>query len=217
MKIFLDESGDLGFTLTKPYRRGGSSRFLTITFLLIPNDLSHLTVRMVKKLYEKRKRSFRNELKGTDLSPNEKLYFANRIKKLLQRNKRIKIFSITVNKVRVAPHIRQDSNKLYNYMIGLVLPERIKGFQQVSLVTDERTIKVKSGNSLVDYLQIMLWFVEKTKTVLIHHPSDSSKVYNLQFVDWVSHIIWSRYEDNENEFFNIIKNKIDSVPLFFSP
>lgn len=55
MNLYIDESGDLGFTFDKPYRIGGSSRYLTIAFLLVPKELSHLPKRVVKKLYKGRK------------------------------------------------------------------------------------------------------------------------------------------------------------------
>ena len=41
MNLYLDESGDLGFTFDKPNRYGGSSRHLTIAILLTPKELSH--------------------------------------------------------------------------------------------------------------------------------------------------------------------------------
>lgn len=36
MNVYLDESGDLGWVLDKPYRNGGSSRFMTIAFVACP-------------------------------------------------------------------------------------------------------------------------------------------------------------------------------------
>ncbi|MEE8430337.1 MAG: hypothetical protein V3S16_03735 [Candidatus Desulfatibia sp.] len=53
MNLYIDESRDLGFTF-KP-RGKGSSRYLTIAFLLVPKELSHLPKRVVKKLYKGRK------------------------------------------------------------------------------------------------------------------------------------------------------------------
>jgi hypothetical protein len=41
MNLYLDESGDLGWTLDKPYQAGGSSRYLTIATLIIPKTISH--------------------------------------------------------------------------------------------------------------------------------------------------------------------------------
>ncbi|KKK91873.1 hypothetical protein LCGC14_2708590, partial [marine sediment metagenome] len=83
-------------------------------------------------------------------------------------------------------------------MIGLALPDRIKHYPEVTLLPDARSIKVKSGNSLVDYLQIKLWFYLKSKTVVQYKPMESSKVLNIQFIDIICNIIWSSYERNLN-------------------
>jgi len=51
--IYLDESGDLGWNFSAPFRNGGSSRFLTIAALCVPTPKKHLPKRVVKKLYQK--------------------------------------------------------------------------------------------------------------------------------------------------------------------
>lgn len=122
---------------------------------------------------------------------------------------------MTVKKSKVWAHIRQDPNKLYNYMLGLLLPDKIKRFPLVTLMPDERSIKVKSGNSLVDYLQIKLWFELKAKTKIECTPMDSSNVLNVQFIDYVANIIWNYYERGHDAPFNILRSKISSTPLFF--
>lgn len=214
MNLYLYESGDLGFTFKS--RGRGSSRYLTIACLLVPKNISHLPKRVVKKLYSKAGKSPKYELKATNLTPTQKIFFAKEVKKLLTKNPKIKIFTITVYKIRVQDHIRQDPNKLYNYMIGLVLPEKIKRHLNVALIPDKRSIKVKSGNSLIDYLQIKIWFDLKSKTKVQFYPSESSKVLNIQFVDYIANIVWNRYERNDNQAFSIIKSKIESTTLFFS-
>ena len=83
MNVYLDESGDLGFTFDKPYRIGSSSRYLAIAFLLVPKELSHLPKRVVKKLYKGRKHPTSKELKGPDLTSEDKMFLANRIAGLL--------------------------------------------------------------------------------------------------------------------------------------
>ena len=215
MNVYVDESGDLGWKFDEPYRQGGSSRYLTIAFLLIPKNLSHLSKRIVKKFYSKRQRSTIKELKGSNLSKSEKVSFARRVVSLLMQNPEIEILAITVNKENVQPHIRLDPNKLYNYMISLVLLENIKQKPSVTFIPDKRSIKVKSGNSLVDYLQIKLWFDLNMSTTLINCPEESDRCLNLQFVDWISHIIWSKFEDKESETFNILRPRIKSASLFF--
>ena len=92
-----------------------------------------------------------------------------------------------------------------------------KGKKQpvVNFIPDPRTIKVKSANTLVDYLQTKLWFEFNSSTIIRNYPQESHKALNLQFVDCISSIIWSRYEDNETRPFNILKKKVRPIPLFF--
>jgi len=215
MNIYLDESGDLGFSFKKPYRKGGSSRFLTITFLIIPKELSKHPKRIVRKLYKKKERSTNKEIKGSRLSENDKIYIAERTVKLLEKHPDIKIMAITVNKRKVKKHIRNDPNKLYNYMISLVLPKKIKQQKIITLIPDERSIKVASGNSLIDYLQIKLWFELNSETVIEYYPLESHTSLNLQYIDWISYIIWKRYEDKESKVLDILKKRIELHQLFF--
>jgi hypothetical protein len=157
MNLYLDESGDLGWTLDKPYQSGGSSRYLTIATLLIPKALSHLPKRIVRKIYKNRKQPTRIEIKGNSLSSEEKDNF----------------------------------------------------------IPDPRTIKISSGNSLIDYLQIKLWFEMNAATKLIYSPMESKSNLNLQFIDFICHIIWKKYEFNEYRFYSKIKPYISEKHLFF--
>lgn len=215
MYIYIDESGDLGFILNKPFRNGGSSRYLTITFLLVPENLSHHPRRIVRELYEKRKRSPKNEIKGNSLSKSARLFVAENAVKLLLKFPKIKIMAITVNKQNVEEHICKDANKLYNYMIGLVLPGKVKHQEKITLIPDKRSIKVKSGNSLEDYLKIKLWFDLKSAVHVECKPSESHVTLNLQFIDWISNIVWRSYEDGENEALDLIREQIELHELFF--
>ena len=100
-------------------------------------------------------------------------------------------------------------------MLGLVIPDYVTQEKAFDLITDERSIKVKSLNSLKDYLQVKLWFDIGFATVVNHHPANSSQNYSLQFVDWVAHCVWSNYEDGNDTFFKILHPVIKTRPLFF--
>jgi hypothetical protein len=215
MNVYLDESGDLGFTFNRPFRKGGSSRYLTIAFLLIPKELSPLPKRIVKKMYKRKKRQTDVEIKGSELTLVDKIFFVKRTFELLNKHSQIKIFAITVDKRNVKEHIREDPNKLYNYMIGLVLPQKIRRLKRISFIPDERSIKLKSGNSLSDYLQIKLWFELKSKTIIKNNPQESHLNLNLQFIDWITHIIWEKYENKDLKVFHIIQKKVELTDLFF--
>lgn len=215
LNIYLDESGDLGWALARPYRHGGSSRFMTIAFVACPSEKTHLLKRVVRKVYEKTKTSPQVELKGSSMSVADKCFFAGKVKTLLTDHPDIKIGAITVQKENVSEHIREDANKLYNYMIRLAVLPEIKGEPVVNLIRDNKTVKVKSGNSLIDYLQMTLWFDMDVKTKIIDIPSDSKKVQNLIFIDWINNLIWGNYEDGNSAPFEIISPLINCYRLFF--
>ena len=82
--------------------------------------------------------------------------------------------------------------------------------------TDKRSIKVKSGNRLVDYLQIKLWFEMNPQTYIQFWPQESHQNLNLLFVDYIVNIVWNHYENNESNIYKMIKNKIESRCLFFN-
>ena len=215
MNIYLDESGDLGWVLNKPYRHGGSSRYMTIAFIACPNEKKHLLKRIVRKVYNRTKTDPKVELKGSALNVEDKKYFAREVHKLVSMNPDFRIGAITVNKSKVKQHIREDSNKLYNYMIRLAILDVVKHEPMVNLIRDNKTVKVKSGNSLIDYLQTTLWFEMDSRTKLVDIPSDSKKVQNLIFIDWMNNLIWGNYEDRNSEPYEILKSVIDSKKLFF--
>jgi hypothetical protein len=213
--VYLDESGDLGWTLDKPYRIGGSSRYLTITFLVIPHDEQCKPKRIVREVYRHFGFDPKDEMKGSMLSDEQLDYIAYKIVKYMRDNPTFKLGAITVKKERVQEHIRQDENKLYNYMIKLGLVDKIDKFNSVLLIRDNRSVKIKNGNIIGDYLQTVLWFEKGSTTTLRDQPEDSKQNPNLIFIDWISHIVWSKYEDNNSKHFLIISKYIIINTLFF--
>lgn len=215
MNVYLDESGDLGWKLDKPYRHGGSSKFMAIAYVACPAEKKHLLRRIVVDVYNHTKTDPKTELKGSSLTVQEKCFFAEKVRKLVSMNPDIVIGSITVNKSKVQTHIREDANKLYNYMIKLAVLPAIKREPLVNLIRDNKTVKVKSGNSLIDYLQTTIWFELGSPTKIVDIPSDSKKVKNLIFIDWMNNLIWGKYEDRNDAPYDILRNVISSRKLFF--
>ena len=213
MLVFLDESGDLGWVLDKPYRQGGSSKFLTLALLFLPKSKKHLPKNIIISQYKAH--GWKSEKKAQSATLPQKINFCHEAVKMLVSNKDIKIDTITVKKENVREAIRQDPNKLYNYMCGLIIPDHVGVFSKFEFMPDERTIKVKSGNSLVDYLQTELLFTHNLNTKIINNPQRSHQCYNLQFVDWVVNCIWINFESGISDPFKILSPHIKHRPLYF--
>lgn len=216
-KIYLDESGDLGFKFDAPYRAGGSSRHLTLAAAICEGESQKHVKRFMADFARDQGASAKCEVKWVDLDQPQRVEFARRARKLTETRQEIYFASITVYKPRVQAHIRSDPNKLYNYMIGLMLLPFMEKFDQVQFYPDARSIKVKSGNSLHDYLQTQLWFERKATTELETLLCDSSKIRALQFTDYISGVFQSFYEDGLKEPRDLLEPVALCKRLYFPP
>jgi hypothetical protein len=213
--VYLDESGDLGWKFDAPYRMGGSSRYLTLAALCVPPEKKHLPKRLLRNLYQDFNWPASAEKKWSDMAANERAAFSARLVKLCAAHPDIHMHAITVKKERVAQHIRRDENKLYNYMTRLCLIDCMAAQDRVHFIPDARSIKVRSGNSLHDYLQTVLWFDLDKTTTLNTTPLDSHTCAGLQFADMVSGLIQHRFEDKRFENIRICIHHLQLKRLFF--
>jgi hypothetical protein len=213
--FYVDESGDLGWTFDAPYRKGGSSRYLTIGTLICPSGKKHLPKRLIKGLYRQFGWDYALEKKWSEMSGEEREVFAQEVSQLIAKFPDIKLVAMTVAKEKVTGHMRKDANTLYNYMVKLSLANEMCRYDNVTLIPDARSIKVASGNSLHDYLSIHLTFERRVETDLHTVPCDSSCTLNLQFADMFAGLVHHHYEDSHGSCWNILRGLIISRKLFF--
>jgi len=211
----VDESGDLGWDFTAPYRGGGSSRYLTIAALCVPPEKKKIPKRLIKDLYKRFKWNSKQEKKWFHMEANERTAFASSVQEMAAKHPDICLHAIVVYKPNVMQHIRGDSNKLYNYMTKLSLVNQMAGHDVVTLVPDPRSIKVKSGNSLHDYIQTELWFVSEVPTVLSTCPLDSRNCAGIQFADMLSGLVQARFQDNSAADFQVVNACLALRRLYF--
>lgn len=213
--MFLDESGDLGWTLDKPYRAGGSSRFLTIAGICCEENRQHIPARTVRQLYSDCGWNPKLEKKWTHMDAAERTAFAHLAKAMLEANPDITAHAIVVNKSKVMGHIRVDPNKLYNYAIGCCMLEHLSRFEAVTLVPDPRSVKVASGNALPDYLQMKLAFDLSVPTRVVARPRDSKQSLQIQFVDMLAGLVQARYEDAQGGDLGVVENQLRLQRMYF--
>ncbi len=216
MHFYLDESGDLGWNFCKPYRSGGSSRYMTIGVLQVPPTKLKFPKRLIKGLYSKYQWNTKKEKKWSGMREHERLEFAERAFDLAVRHPDIQYLAITVSKEKVFSHIRSDSNKLYNYMIRTLLVDEMARHPEVIFRPDPRSIKVASGNSLHDYLQTTLWFDKKVSTTLMTEEVDSASCICTQFSDMLSGAVQHHFEDQKSKPFYTLNNKLRTEKLYFT-
>lgn len=216
VSVYLDESGDLGWKFDQPYRKGGSSRYLTIATILIAHDKRHHLKRLMKDLYKKTKTANDQEVKWANLSQEHRLWIAQKLVNLkIKLGSDIQFMCISVKKEQVKLHIRKDPNKLYNYMIKVLLLNELARYKQVIFNIDQRSMKVESGNSLHDYLQTEIWLTLGAETELETKSCDSKHHLGVQLADILSGIVQSHFEDNKSETYKYLAQHSHIQKLFF--
>jgi hypothetical protein len=214
ISIYLDESGDLGWQLDKPYKKGGSSRYLTLAAIIVPATKTHLISRVVRGIYKARNRKKSNELKSVDLRSHERTEFVRNLQAIKKNHPDILFTAITVKKSGVNAAFRKHPNGLYNYMTKLMLLEIMGCYSQVDFIPDARSVKVELKHSFHDYLRTGL-AENGAETTLTTTPQESKDHFEIQFADILASLVWSHFEFADTQFQNI-QQHIMHKKLYFS-
>lgn len=215
MYIYADESGDLGWQFEPPYGQRGSSRYFTIFAACVPGEKCHLVDRIVRDMYKASRWNTKKERKWTDACEPSRRHFAQRAASLLTKHDDISYHAIVAYKPNVMTHLRGDSNKLYNYMLKLMLIDEMKMHDRVHFIPDNRSVKVESGNSLHDYLQTTLWYESGVSTVLHTTSTDSRQCMGLQFADFMAGATAAHFEHGKAQYLATPGLQIKLRKLYF--
>ena len=213
--VYFDESGDLGWTLDKPYRKGGSSRFFTISYLIIPtSDIKYIT-RFIRKYHDEREGKYK-EVKGASIKGRNAEVLARKVIRFLENRPYI-LGSITVDKAKVPPRLSGTGNDdvLYNHMVKRSLSPHIASLSSVNIIPDRKSVPTGSQNSCSDLLKDELWLCRKSNVVLDYTPAESHNKDGLMFIDWIANFVWRNYEDKKEGAYQVLKAELNEEELFF--
>jgi hypothetical protein len=213
MYIYLDESGCLGFDFNKQ----GTSRFFVITLLVIYSDddnkkMLKMVERVIKNKISRRKpvRNRNIEFKGTLSNIIIKSYFYNCIKDI-----EFEIFTIILNKARVADKLRKNKEKLYNFISKQLLSEcEFKKAQNRIILTVDRRKNKEGIRGFNNYL-----FTQLRKLIPLQLPFEqyhtlSYEHKGLQAVDVFCWGIYRKYERGDYEWYKYFQDKIKAEIVY---
>lgn len=205
--IFLDESGDLGF---KPQ----SSKWFIFTIVL--TDDHRKIEKVIKNIRKSLKRKYRlKELHAYHASSVTK----HRMLKKLSELDDLKVFCVVLNKKKVYIDLQNQKNYLYNYTANILLDRLhnkniIKIDEPISLYIDKKDTNKFIRENFEKYLKDNLVKRGNNGKIEIKiKPSHTEKC--LQAVDFVSWAIFRKYEMNDYEYYENIKDKIIEESLLF--
>jgi len=205
--IFLDESGDLGFSEK-------SSKWFLITVAIIPD--SRVLEHAVKKIWRslRKKHAHVGELHAS----NEKDVTRRRMLHMLAKIDCLQVMTVVLNKTKVYIDLQNQKNYLYNFTANILLDglhsrDILADDELINLVVDRKDTKKSLRDNFVSYLTTSMKRRRKGTFKVELHASHENK--SLQAVDFVSWAIFRKYKHNDFEFYEIIKDKIVDERLLF--
>ena len=205
--IFLDESGDLGFSKS-------SSKWFIFTIAIVSDSRS--LERVIKKIWRplKKKHKKLGELHA---------YHANNITRtrVLQKLNELddlKVLCVVLNKKKVHLELQNQKNILYNYTANILLDRFHSGGaaekdEKLHLFIDRKDTKKKLRDNFIRYLTTQMSSRGRKHFIVELHTSHENK--SLQAVDFISWAIFRKYERGDYEFYELIKNRIIDEKLLF--
>jgi hypothetical protein len=205
--IFLDESGDLGFGER-------SSCWFVLTIVLTNN---HRKVeKCVKKVHGELKKKFKKikELHAYHADATTRRKILKRLSEVYD----LQVHCIILNKKKVHVDLKNQKNYLYNYTANILLDrlynkKSFKNDDQVLICIDQRETNKFLKKNFEDYLTNSLAKKGGNGFKIKIKPSHTEKC--LQAVDFISWAIFRKYEYSDDEYYEMIKNKIIGEGLLY--
>lgn len=217
--FFLDESGDLGWTLDKPFGKGGSSQHLTIATISSEHESTKFVGRFMKETKKRFGFSAKQEMKWKDLSHEQRLVFSEQAAHLIRKHDTLQCYALVVAKRGVNPRLRNDKNLLYNYLIKMSLLDEIVKYPNVTLIPDPQGIAPNTGAPLHIYIQHMAYeHAVRTGSPVTNvgfKQLDSSSCFGIQFADMLAGIVQQKYEGISDEYLSHFTGLIEVKSFFF--
>lgn len=193
--VYLDESGDLG-------KHG--SKFFTVAAICTKNPKP--IENMIKKVRErklKKKLKDISEFKGNNSSPEIRKHI---LKKLASLDCSIAIIVIT--KDQILSRLYESKDKLYNYVVGLLIRNTELAGKDIEVVIDKKTSNKLLQADLTDYIKRQISERKLLFNVEVRHiESHCSKC--LQATDFVAWATNRKYSYGEDEYYKLIEPKIE--------
>ena len=201
--IYLDESGDLGFN----FERKISKYFIVASMLIHDEETDKKVNRIIKEIrVRKLKKKFKekSELKFSSTSS----IIRKSILKLLSRND-VSIYSIIVNKNKLKEKLMTNKTALYTYLLKMVLRSSFSNIKdnEVTVIIDAVIPKLLRDALELEILtenKELLFDVSKIK---IEHIGSLHNL-GLQVIDFVAGAIFTKYEYQNLEYYNLVKELI---------
>ena len=193
--VYVDESGDLGFTER-------SSRYYVIATAEVSNPL--IAERIIKKVRKKLKKKERNIPEFKFSSSSEKI--RNSILKEAVEAE-MNFSAIVLEKRMVYQRLRDKKDILHNYLTGFLI-ESLSYYEDESdfrIIVDKFIMQKEKRDEFNSYMQMRI--SNFGKRLEIFHES-SEQHAGIQIADFVAGAVFQKYERQKESYYSIILPKM---------
>ncbi len=199
--VFIDESGDLGFTRK-------SSKYYVIASVETRNllSLSRIIKKVRKTLSKKKKNIPEFKFARSDDTIRVRL-----LKRAVEED--LLFSAIILQKQTVYSYLRDRRDKLHNYLAGFITESLSYEYcdeREFKIIIDKFIMSEEKRKEFNWYLELRLLNSygrsNSPKIEIIHE--DSQRHPGLQVADFVAGAVFQRYERGRCEFYEIIKPKL---------
>lgn len=194
--IYIDESGTIGVKKKEPY---------FIICAMIFDDEAALT--RIKHVVKRAKihSGMLGELHATKLNTAQKELIINNLTKKAD----YRIAYIVIDKNKISEKLYNYKNVTYNYLFGLLLYRVLSKINEdVRIISDSRTTKVTSANSLCDYIRAKAYGDWKFSYDISIDQAESHTHLGLQAADLIANTIFAKYNFGAEHLYNKNLNHI---------
>jgi len=199
LHIFIDESGDLGFT-TK------SSKYYIIASVETKDlvELNRIPKKVRKTLRKKRK-----DISEFKFTRSDDVVRRRFLERLVRAN--VSFSAIVLKKEMVYDYLRDRKEKIHNYLTGFLAESLTHDYsdeKEIRIVVDKFIMSEERRDEFDRYLRWRLSnYSSRFLNVEIIHE-DSQQHPGLQAADFVAGSIFQYYERGNDRFYRIIEPKI---------
>ncbi|MFH0874085.1 MAG: DUF3800 domain-containing protein [Candidatus Komeilibacteria bacterium] len=201
--IFLDESGDLGFSKKK-----GSSRYFVIAFLFVPTSK-----RPIEKIIQKTSFELHRILgkkRGVLHAVKERPITRKRVLRRLIKYQ-CSVMVIYLDKAKVYTKLRDEKQVLYNYVTNILLDRIysqniVTSGQPIELIASRRETNKFFNENFQNYLRSQISRNHRSAIKVIIATPEAEKC--LQVADFVCWAVFRKYERGDDSYYAIIRDLI---------
>lgn len=211
MYVYIDESGDLGFSLK-------SSRYFVVAYLILdyPFEVAKVMKRLLKKLHERKEYARRcNELKYSNSKDTVRRKVLEKICKC-----NMEIGFVVLEKAKVKPELKKKTTVLYNFVIvdtvmRNILP-KLTSNDKLCIIVDKTLSRLSKNVFNMYAINKASWLLSvqwrqreqiRLSNIEVRHEN-SQREPCLQAVDFLAGACFHKYEHDNDCYFRIIENKV---------